>query len=98
MFLTPSKTDERVPSQQGTRKDLRKEFWVWPKGEIYLFRERGGGEGGRKKYLTNSTYPYQLFKTSNPLRHPEFTHSFHGQIIFFQISQPAKNLLEVQIF
>ena len=50
MFLTPSKTDERVPSQQGTRKDLRKEFWVWPKGEIYLFRERrGGGGGGQKK-------------------------------------------------
>ena len=43
MFLTPSKTVERVPSQQGTRKELRKEFWVWPKGEIYLFSGRGGG-------------------------------------------------------
>ena len=87
MTIAPSKTDERVPSQQGARKELRKEFWVWPKGGKFASSAGGGrgeGEGRRKRYLTNSTY--QLFKTSVPLRHPELTHSFQEQIIFSQIS------------
>ena len=44
MFLTPSKTVERVPSQQGTRKELRKEYFGC--GLRGKFTSSAGGGGG----------------------------------------------------
>ena len=48
LFLTPSKTDEEVPSQQGAHSTFNLTYWevsqqTYATGQIQLFR---GGEGG----------------------------------------------------
>ena len=140
LFLTPSKTDGRVPSQQGAPTTCNLSYrevsqqkcvqtllaslgvvigqnsaphWGWG----------GGGEGGLRAKFTptvggegkeaSENRKQQLFQMPNlespliiirssQLRHPEWSISQQlfpfKDILFFQISQPAKNLSEEKIF
>ena len=110
LFLTPRKTNGRVPSQQGAPTTCNVTYWDVSQ-QTYVHRvpaslgcgnratlrpsvQSGGGEGFR----TNNP---QLFSTSNPLRHPELSFSqqhFHSKHIFFFHSPASQSLPEERIF
>ena len=104
LFLTPGKTDGRVPSQQGAPTTCNLTYWdVFP-AIVCLDVTGQFGYGHREKLspsVTNSTY--QLFETpknqipSDTLNclFPSNTFTFLPRTYyFFQISQPAKNCLK----
>ena len=106
LFHTPSKTDGRVPSQQGALTPCNLTYWeasqlkfVQPLlTSLGVGRGRnlsvgGGGWGDGGGLLTNNTF--QLFYNSTHFS--PATLSFQGHY-FVQISQPAKIGLEEQIF
>ena len=108
LFHTPSKTDERVPSQKGALTPCNLTYWEASQltfvppllTSLGVGRGRnlsvGGGEWGVGRgggLLTNNTF--QLFYNSTHFS--QATLSFQGHY-FVQISQPAKIGLEEQIF
>ena len=85
LFLTPSKTDGRVPSQKGAPTTCNLTYWEVSQqtyvqtllvslgvviGQNSPLQGGGGGAGGRGERLVKNNM-WQLLKTSNPLRHPE---------------------------
>lgn len=104
LFHTPSKTDGRVPSQQGALTPCNLTYWEASQLTFVqpLLTSLGGqraepfnggrgvrGSGGGEGLLTNNTF--QLFYNSTQFS--PATLSFQGHY-FVQISQPAKIGLE----
>ena len=104
LFLTPSKTNRRVPSQQGAPTTCNLTYWEVFPGDITS--KFGCGHRAKfspsaeERFLTNSTY--HLFSTTNPLRDPQLPISrqqfTYNDILFFPNLPASKNWPLKQIF
>ena len=99
-ILTPSKTDGRVPSQQGAPTTCNLTYWDISQ-QTYVQRLLLASLGVviGQRFLTNSTY--YLFYTPNALRHPELSISQQQfpskDVLIFPYLPASKNLPEEQI-
>ena len=112
LYLTPSKTDERVPSQQGAPTICNLTYWeVFQQAYVQTLLASLGVVTGqnwplqlagtwRERFLTVAHNSYS--RLSNPLRHHELSiskqHFPSEDLLFFPNLPASKNFPEEQIF